>query len=365
MTHTVHLHVGPAKSGTTYLQRVMFVNGGLLRENGVLYPGSRASHFMPVLDLKGKGFKGHRYPQAEGQWDRLASQVRDFDGASAVISHETLARTSPEVMRAAVDSFPGSEVRVLITCRDLGRQIPATWQENVKNRNQTPYGDFLARTLDTWRRGKVPGSFWGAQDLARLARRWGRVVGPGNVRLVTVPPPGSPPTLLWERFAEAAGFPELDYDLVVSGGNPSLGAVQAELLRRLNTAVPETVGWRDYERRIKGAFVRELRTHPGDARLTVPEEFRSRVDQVADEMIGDLRRAGYAVVGDLEDLRPSYLPVTKLPDEVGDDELLALALRSIADLALREPEVVVERRPQPSGRQALRMAARAVRRRFS
>ncbi len=65
--------------------------------------------------------------------------MRGFPGR-ALVSHETLARTTKPVARKAVASL-GDDVRVLITCRDLGRQVPAVWQENVKNRSTESYAD--------------------------------------------------------------------------------------------------------------------------------------------------------------------------------------------------------------------------------
>ena len=41
----VYLHIGAPKTGTTYLQEVLFTNRARLAEHGVLYPGeSRTAH---------------------------------------------------------------------------------------------------------------------------------------------------------------------------------------------------------------------------------------------------------------------------------------------------------------------------------
>jgi hypothetical protein len=67
----VYLHVGEPKSGTTFLQQVMWGNRAVLAGQGVLLPGAHAQdHFRATQDLRG-------VPQApedpagsyEGEWD--------------------------------------------------------------------------------------------------------------------------------------------------------------------------------------------------------------------------------------------------------------------------------------------------------
>src|SRR4029079_18055480 len=87
-----------------------------------------------------------------------------------------------------VQGFATADVRVVITVRDLARQIPATWQETLKNRSETPYAEYLATLFETWpsaRRGS--GGFWAAQDVEALVRRWSAGVGVERVTVVTVP----------------------------------------------------------------------------------------------------------------------------------------------------------------------------------
>jgi len=95
VSRTVYLHVGIAKTGTTYLQRRLFANRELLERHGTLYPGSGpAAHFLASLDLRGTTFKGHAYEGVEGAWDRLVAAADGF-GGNTLISHETLARAKP------------------------------------------------------------------------------------------------------------------------------------------------------------------------------------------------------------------------------------------------------------------------------
>lgn len=366
MARTVYLHVGTAKSGTTYVQHILLRNRQLLEGHGLLYPGRRPrAHFLGSMDLRGSGFKGHTYPGAEGAWDRLVEQTNRFDG-NALISHETLAMSPPEVMQKAVGSFPGRDVRVILTCRDLGRQIPAVWQERVKNRSHQTYAAYLQRVFDAWNGGNPAprGTFWDLQNLIELTRRWSGAVGAENVRLVTVPAPGADRDELWKRFARGADLPDVDYDLDAPASNASLGTAETELLRRLNQHFRKDLTWPQYSARIKGRFVlQELSQRSTSGSLTVPVRWRESTEQVANQMIEFLRGSGCDVVGDLEELRPHFRTEASLPDEVGADELLGLALDLLASLTSRidpSAERPKSGRADLSGREAARVIVARV-----
>ncbi len=88
--------------------------------------------------------------EAVGAWDRLAGEVRGWHGDTAIISHEILATASRSQVGRALESLghqprtPGGvEVHLVLSVRDLVRQIPAEWQENVKHRSGMSYARFL------------------------------------------------------------------------------------------------------------------------------------------------------------------------------------------------------------------------------
>ena len=346
MSRVVHLHVGTAKSGTTWLQHVLAKNRPLLSEHGYLYPGTRNSHFLASLDLRETSFMGHTYPRAAGAWQRVVEEVDAFEG-QALVSHETMAASPPHFVEKAVGSFPDSEVRVVLTCRDLARQLPAAWQERVKNRNEGSYEDYLTEVREGWNEGR-PGEdarFWYAQGIPGIARRWADEVGPERVTVVTVPPPGGAVDLLWDRFRRAAAIPEVAADLDVATSNVSLGAAEVELLRRLNGQWGEEVPWPQYERLIKHRLVRrEIGGEAVAGRLSVPEAHRAWVDRAAESVIEQLRADQITVVGDLEELRPRYLSSWTDPGSVRAEELLDVAVRLLASTAMRPPEQPPRRR---------------------
>src|SRR5436190_24357059 len=129
----VYLHVGTPKSGTSYLQDKLALNRDELERQGLDYLRARSGdHFEAALDLIGERWAGEE-KSARGQWDALVQEARKAR-RNVLISHEILAAADAESVARAVQSFPHDEVHVVVTARDLGRQIPAEWQERVKHR---------------------------------------------------------------------------------------------------------------------------------------------------------------------------------------------------------------------------------------
>ncbi|MEQ6902866.1 hypothetical protein [Nocardioides sp. YIM 152588] len=317
MTRRILLHVGTPKTGTSYLQDVLFHNRPLLREAGIAYPADRFdAHFLAALDLMQLPWGGLEQ-EAVGAWDRLAGEAAETTDGTVVISHEILARAGRAHVDRALRSLgrdEGAEIHVLVSARDLTRQIPAEWQENVKHRAELGYRQFLEQITDPERRSRIASWFWGVQELPDILDRWAADLPPERVHVVTVPPPGSDPGLLWQRFTEAFGLGGLALDLGNDRSNPSLGVPETALVRRINRSMNAQLPPPDYR-----PLVRELLAHQtlsqrrGSPRLSLPADLRGWVHEREEQWAAELDKRGYDVVGDLADLRgtdPSDTPAT-------------------------------------------------------
>jgi hypothetical protein len=301
----VLVHVGAPKTGTSFVQDLLFSNREALAAQGILYPADRFdAHFLAALDLMELQWGGLE-KQAVGAWDRLAEQVRGWHG-SVIISHEILATASPEQVRRAIESFGDAEVHVLLSARDLVRQIPAEWQENVKHRRVVGYRAYLDKITDPSRRGALASWFWGVQEVPDILARWGATLPPERVHVVTVPRPGAPRGLLWERFAAVFGVDPAAYSSSTGRANPSMGVPETALIRRINERVNNGVlANEDYRQ-----FVRELLAHrtlsarSDSPRLALPPDVRAWAVELSETWIEELAAQGYDVVGSLDDLRP-------------------------------------------------------------
>jgi hypothetical protein len=333
MTRRAYLHVGSPKTGTTYLQQLLWAQHDLAREHGLLLPLTGFyDHYLACMDLRGLADRPHLPERAVGSWDRLVDAARPWSG-SVLVSHELFAAASADQAERAVTSFgPAFEVHVILTVRDLARQIPAEWQQHLKSRAGMTLAEFIAGVRDDESR---EGWFWRVQGFAEIARRWGSSLPPSHVHVVTVPPEGSPPSFLWERFASVVGLEPEAFQLEGFRSNTSLGVEQAELLRRLNVELgdrlPDPSPYQSVVTRVLTHEVlaqrrgRPLRLAPADRELAIG---------LSRSVAEDLQRLGVEVVGDLSDLVPPLEPAGDATGAVSAYDVDAEVLQAEGTAAL-------------------------------
>jgi hypothetical protein len=337
-TRSVYMHVGEPKTGTTFLQQVMWANKAELLEQGVLLPGPRPmAHWRAAQDLRDvRQFENDPVGPNKGAWDRLARQALRAPRV-AVISHELLAEASEEQAGRAVRSLEPAEVHVILTVRDFATLIPAEWQETIKHRNKRAWDDWVADIID--RESPLADRrrflFWRMHDTLEILRIWSAQLAPERVHVITVPPRGSAPGLLWERYAGVLGVDPAAADLAVARSNVSLGLAEVELLRRVNAALPREVpGW-FYMRNVKSTLAHGvLAQRPSTlGRLELPPERHQWAVQHAKGVIEALRESSYDVVGDLDELLPPPPgEIAASPADVPAEQMLDAAVTSITAL---------------------------------
>lgn len=358
--HRLYLHLGSPKTGTTYLQEILWNNRDALAHAGVLYPGDRPeAHFHAAMDLQGRRFQEDWFdPDVPGAWRDLVERARHWPGP-VVFSHELFGDTEPADIERALSDLAFAEVHLVCTARDLVRQIPAVWQEDLKNRHTVSYAEFAAgvRGEDSpphW----LSDLFWQRQDLPRILGKWAQGIPPERVHVVTVPPPGQPPERIWERFAGLVGVDPDGCDTTVRQRNASLGVAEAELVRRLNHVLDGRVDWPVHDSVVKYQIAsRAFGSRPARTPMAMPAEERPWVQDQAERMITELARPGYDVVGDLRELLPSAPSPQQgvHPDHSDDREVLDVAVEAIATLVRRVGELESEpvpgaAAPRPAGR---------------
>jgi hypothetical protein len=332
---TVYLHIGAPKTGTTYLQSVMRKNRRALADAGVLYPGKQNAHFLASMDLRNVGFAGYRDPRANGAWQEVVRQGQRWRGPTIVLSHETFSRAHREEIARAVESFAPAEVHVVYGTRNLVRQIPAVWQERIKNRDTLPYREFLRAIRRSKVNENLHHQFWRAHGPVNVLDRWASVISPERIHVLTVPPSAIDPDGLWNRFASLIGVDPSRYDSTVRRNNASLGVLEVEFVRRLNAAIPDSIDWPTYASLVKRQIAElRLTTRPNAERLTTPPAEYGWIARRADQIIATLKQRGYDVVGDLDELRVGPPPTEPgpQPDDIGDDTVLDMGFATLIEL---------------------------------
>ncbi|MGH3365581.1 MAG: hypothetical protein ACRDOY_00030 [Nocardioidaceae bacterium] len=333
----VYLHLGAPKTGTTHLQAMLHAHRDRLRAAGCFYPPSRLSaHHDEARDLRSARPGGFLHPKVPGSWDRLVGRLQQWDGHGvAVVSSELLGFANAAQARRAVESLQPAEVHLVITLRDLVRQVPAVWQETVKNRSPMQYDEFLRRLAE---RGDGPGPrrIWDAQDPARILERWGADIPDERIHLVTVPPAGTDKGLLWRRFCQVLGVEPDDYPLVPAGANTSLGLAETEVVRRLNEQL-QSCPWPFYSSHIKNGIAQGvLAGGTTGARIVLPQSMQPWVEGRTKQIIDAISERGYDVVGDLDDLRATPDAAGERDPAAPDPAELAAASATAANYLARE-----------------------------
>jgi hypothetical protein len=308
LTKRVFLHIGEPKCGTTFLQHVMWTGRSELARQGVHLPGlSDHDVFRATQDLRGA-----QQPADDpagswaGEWDVLVKQALGAGGA-AMISHEMLAGASREQVDRAMHGLRSAEVHVIVTVRDIASLLPAEWQETVKHQNRQRWNRWLRMIVQRTGQRRIDW-FWMVHDTVDLLQRWGGGLPPERVHVITVPPRGAPPDLLWHRFASVIGVDPAAIDTSVARPNSSLGLAEVEMLRNLNTRLrgDNALPLWFYTGHVKETLAHQvLAARPKTDRLVLPAIYDEWAMETAEKQIAGLRAAGYDIVGDLDELRPT------------------------------------------------------------
>jgi hypothetical protein len=333
----VYLHIGAPKSGTTFLQTVLWRNKEVLAEQGVLLPGdSFGAQVRAMRDLRGLVPEPTEAADWEGAWDELVSEALETSARVAVISSETLAAADGGQARRAIESFGDCEVHIVYSARDLAGLLPSEWQEYVKHRFHHGFETWLAEVVDGGPGQGAGDWFWRVHEIGEVLERWSVTLPPDRVHLVTMPGPGAPRNLLWKRFASVLGIDPDSVDLNEAGNNSSLGPAEVEFLRRINRTIGDEVPMWLYHQVVTDLFALQMLPGCGtDEKVALPAARHAGARERAHQLVEAVRQAGFDIVGDLEELLPGSLDgqdVSRHPDGVSEAEQLDVAAEAVLRL---------------------------------
>jgi hypothetical protein len=328
MASQVFLHIGLPKTGTTYLQSVLWGSKAELARDGYLLPGrGHREHLWAALELQDRPNLERRHPEAPGTLARLVKAVNRHKGP-AVLTHDFMCGAGRDRAGRLVESLAPAEVHVVITARDTLGMLTAGWAEYVKNGGTKPLTEMRGERL-----GGQAEFGWRTWDLAGVLRRWARHVPPERVHVLPMPGPGAPRDQHWRNFAGVLGLDPDRYDAPEEPSNPALGVVQIELLRRVN---PHLTAFRkpvDRGTWIRGYLAEGHLVRQGGERLGADDAQVAECRERADRAVAIIQRRGYRVVGDIESLRvPADLPPRPHPEDVSNAALLDSATTLVAEM---------------------------------
>lgn len=336
----VVLHVGTPKSGTTFLQTALWTHRRELRRQHVHLAGRRSRDmFLAAVEVREAfDFWGQPQESIGGTWATLCQQALRRAGTT-VMSHELLAACSPEQAARALQHLDGAEVHVVLTARDLVRQVTSDWQERVKNGNTLAFARFRRSVMRPIRRGTFHSQFWRNQDPVGILDRWAVHLPAEQVHVVVAPAGGAPPQELWHRFAAAVGFDPTGLDPVGErGANATLGPAQITALRHVNKALTAKILPPAYERVVKADFAERILAAQSDERPTCPRKLAGMLREVAVDRNETLTARGYRIHGDLAELVPPENAGGRSPDKVPEKRVIEALAGSLAEVLLERAE---------------------------
>ena len=337
MKRRVYVHVGAPKTGTTYLQNRLTASIGTLAEHDVHYATKplvtpHLFQFRAALDLLGRTDWKGPIAKSDGAWDAMARRIRRHSG-TVIFSHEILAAAKPkhvERLWSDLDVGGSTELHVVYTARDLARQLPAAWQEGIKQGQRWTFASFLERfqAEKLW--------FYRTFDFPSVLTTWGADLPPERIHLVTVPGEGVdvPRDELWHRFATACGIDAAWAPQEGPRANRSLGMAETQLIRRLNRRLERSQrpGGR-YDALIRMMLAESVLVERESQRVRVPPALHPWLAERTERWIEWAEQSEIEVVGDLADLRmpaPDLDAEWRDPDRVGPRKQLNAALDALA-----------------------------------
>jgi|HubBroStandDraft_4_1064222.scaffolds.fasta_scaffold25712_2 hypothetical protein len=350
----VFLHIGEPKTGTTFLQQIMWRNRSELAAQGVVLPGHHPQdHYRASQDLRDiPKLASDPAGSWTGEWEILARQAQQA-ARVAVISHELFSAADAEQANRAVRSLEPAEVHIVLTVRDMGSLLPAEWQETVKHRNARGWEDWLSDVID---RESVSADrrqwwFWRVHDTLAVLDIWSQLVPPERVHVITTPARGSDNGLLWERFASLLEVDPASVDLGRARANASLGLPEVEFLRRLNEVLPDEVPDWFYMWNVKESLAHQvLATRPRGERLALPAGREDWAREQAQILIAGLKGSDYDLVGSVDELWPqAAAEPSASPADQSTEQVLDAAVHAASALVVNQyRKAYPAARPQPS-----------------
>jgi hypothetical protein len=325
-----YLHVGLPKTGTSYLQSILWRSPAALADQDLqMLPHSEPATFEMMLALRGQLDPAMDPPAAFEAFDRFREEASRATCTRALVSQELLGAAKQGQISTLLEALDPFEVHVIVTVRGLAGFAPSAWQQHVKARGVKTFHEYL-EDLAGMGSGKPAASY----DVHGVLDRWGAQVPPERMHVVTVPKRGTSERVLLERFCSVVHVDPDALDTRAPSANTSLGLVQAELLRRVNLALGDRLphrraGYREQGKRFLAGEV--LHPQPGEP-ARVPKQLADWCAEASRGLVARLERSGYDLVGDLQDLVPDEADFADDDQTVCDAELLEAATHALATI---------------------------------
>lgn len=210
------LHIGPHKTGSTAVQRMLGTNRERLAEAGIHFPEIGFAHWGQ------HGLARALADDAQAEAAAILDRLSRLEGR-VVLSSEVFSTLAPEKVARLAESLPAGRVEIVYYQRSLVELPPRIWQEAIRHGGTETFPEHLVRMLVWAERHHL-------LNPVRTLDAWAGVFGRDAVRIARYAAVRDVTRDFARRF-----LPGVE-GLVHRGGraNPGLDAVAAEAVRRAN-----------------------------------------------------------------------------------------------------------------------------------
>jgi hypothetical protein len=170
------IHIGPRKTGSTYLQESLYALRPKLERDGICYPAG-AFMLFPGATLHTRLFRMIRNeipPEYEAEFRRLNAAGHK----TVILSDEHFSEFNRDHIGLLRQAIGPAQFEIVFYNRCWSERLPSSWIEMVKAGSSTPYPEWLHGTLGQAETDKLVNS-------ALTWRKWAEVFGRESLRLVS------------------------------------------------------------------------------------------------------------------------------------------------------------------------------------
>ena len=217
------IHIGPHKTGTTYLQHAFTRLRPALASRGILYPhrwgnGEHGHHDLPPVLAR---------PDDESL-PAAFEQLNRSDAHTVLLSSETFSYSSDAEVRRLHTLLAGQPATVVFYGRRWSELLPSCWRESVKHGSLVTMPEYVLMCLGDPTASPIV-------NFCHILDRYATVFGSGAIRMAsyngTLEAGEDLVTHFCRNFLSWPDPPPTGLGRV----NPSLDMVDSEIIRTLNT----------------------------------------------------------------------------------------------------------------------------------
>lgn len=134
------LHIGPMKTGTTYLQACFKASRGRLARAGVTYPREWSERSPGAHH----GVLDHLTKENMSNLSEDLEELADF-GQDRILISANLSKASEAQVKRLRDCIPSKSVKVIFYIRRWSGVLPSAWQQAVKGGYPRSLADYVKR----------------------------------------------------------------------------------------------------------------------------------------------------------------------------------------------------------------------------